>query len=149
MVCVLPEGLSESQQARFKALQQRFVAGLPLRWAEIAGAPDALARQSALHRLAGSAGGYGFERLDQCARAADAQSRFGAGAALAPALALLEAEISRVMHDGNGNGGSAAAEAPGSSQSGDNCAAALRSNAGIASPGPAAQGNHDGTARKN
>lgn len=56
--------------AQFLKIQQTFVAGLPQRLQEIEQAPDATARHAALHRLAGAAGGYGFDELGALARAA-------------------------------------------------------------------------------
>lgn len=89
----LTEGLSPVQQNQFEALRQRFLAGLPARWAEILNAAESKSLQLALHRLAGSAGSYGFDRLGQCAREAEALAVSGASAPLSAALKVLEAEI--------------------------------------------------------
>lgn len=97
MISQVTEGLSAATLAQFKALQQRFVAGLPARWLEIADAASPQARQAALHRLAGSAGGYGFERMRECAREAELLSVVDAGAPLAQVLALLKTEILRAQ----------------------------------------------------
>lgn len=139
--------LSATQLAQFNDLRQRFVAGLAARWAQIAGAPDELSLQAALHRLAGSAGAYGFERLGQFAREGEAQSLAGAGSALPPLLGLLETEIASVMREFASD--SACAGSARLSQSGDNWANNPSSNAVIANGGLDAKGKHDGTARKN
>ncbi len=64
-------GQPAAVQAAFEALRQRFLAGLPARWAEISNAPDAAAQAAALHRLAGAAGGYGLPELGHAARQAE------------------------------------------------------------------------------
>ena len=87
------DGLSAAQREGFLLLQKRFVAGLPARWAEIENATNNSAIQSALHRLAGSAGSYGFVELEQLARKADTQSGADEKAELTQTLALIEAEI--------------------------------------------------------
>lgn len=87
------DGLSLETKAQFSVLQRRFVAGLPSRWLEIRTASDGASLQAALHRLAGSAGSYGYERIGQCAREAEALATQGASAALTRALAVLESEI--------------------------------------------------------
>ncbi len=87
------DDLPSETRAQFMVLQRRFVAGLPLRWLEIRDAPDSLSMRSALHRLCGSAGSYGFERIGQCARAAEALASGESAAALAQALRVLETEI--------------------------------------------------------
>lgn len=87
------DGLSASQLTQFKVLQQRFVAGLPARWLEIQNAETPQARQAALHRLSGSAGGYGFECLRQRAQDAEILSSGPDGVAWASAVALLQIEI--------------------------------------------------------
>ena len=95
MTSALTEGLSSTIQAQFEVLRQRFVDGLPARWLEIHDAVAPLALQGTLHRLSGSAGSYGFERLSQCAREAEALAISGPHVALAQALNLLETEIGR------------------------------------------------------
>ena len=87
------DGLSSAQHEEFLLLQKRYVDGLPARWAEIDSAPNNPALRSALHRLAGSAGSYGFAGLEQLARKADAQCGADEVADLKQTLALLEAEI--------------------------------------------------------
>jgi len=87
------EGLPLAAQAQFKVLQQTFVASLGQRQLEIETATTAEARQAALHRLCGSAGSFGFERLSQCARVAEALARSDRHEDLASALVLLKAEI--------------------------------------------------------
>jgi HPt (histidine-containing phosphotransfer) domain-containing protein len=75
--------------AAFAHLCERFVAGLPQRWAEIVGAPDAATRAAALHRLAGAAGAYGFEAIGAEARQAEQALHAGDDAACRDALARL------------------------------------------------------------
>ncbi len=89
------EGLPAEIGVQFVALRQRYVAGLPLRWAEIHSAPDNETLLAALHRLSGSAASFGFEPLGRCAREAETRARQGARAGLDGALAELEAEIRR------------------------------------------------------
>jgi HPt (histidine-containing phosphotransfer) domain-containing protein len=89
----LTGGLPAASLAKFKVLQQHFVTGLALRWRAVADAATPQELQTQLHQLSGAAGSYGFERLSQCARAAELLSTGHAGAALAQALALVEAEI--------------------------------------------------------
>lgn len=93
MAAALTDGLSATARSQFVVLQQRFVAGLDARWAEIESAPDARVLQGALHRLAGSAASFGFERMGQCARSAELQATSGSGPALVLALASLHTEI--------------------------------------------------------
>jgi len=92
----LTEGLSSSASAQFLVLRQRYVAGLESRWTEIATAGDTQALLAALHRLAGSAASFGFERLGLCARAAQTRAAEGNAAALAVALDELQAEMGRL-----------------------------------------------------
>jgi HPt (histidine-containing phosphotransfer) domain-containing protein len=89
----LTEGLSAASLAKFKVLQHHFVAGLAARWRAVADAATPPELQAELHRLSGAAGSYGFDRLSQCARAAELSSTGAAKPALAQALALVEAEI--------------------------------------------------------
>lgn len=93
MVSPQTDGLSAEQLTQFRVLQQRFVAGLPVRWLEIQNAQTPLARQAALHRLSGSAGGYGFECLRQRAQEAELLLPGDDGNAWANAVALLRVEI--------------------------------------------------------
>lgn len=147
MVLAPTDHLSAAQQAQFNDLRQRFVAGLAARWAQITDAPDEVSLQSALHRLAGSAGAYGFERLGRFAREGEAQSRAGAASALPPLLGLLESEIASVMREFAAD--LACAAAPHLSQSGDNWRVDPSSNADMANGGHDAKGKNDGTARNN
>lgn len=78
----------EAPEAAYEALRQRFAAGLPGRWAEIAGTEGA-ARVAALHRLAGAAGAYGFESVGAAAREAEQAAEVGDARAAATALAGL------------------------------------------------------------
>lgn len=64
------EGMDPAFAAQFLKIQQTFVAGLAQRMHDIRHAPDAEARHVALHRLAGAAGGYGFDELSTLAREA-------------------------------------------------------------------------------
>jgi HPt (histidine-containing phosphotransfer) domain-containing protein len=89
--------MSLDTKARFMDLQRRFAAGLQKRWEEIRAADDGPSLQSALHRLVGSAASYGFERIGQCAREAEALAMLEPNAALSQALAQLESEI-RLAH---------------------------------------------------
>ena len=93
MTSLPTDGLSAAQREGFLLLQKRFVAGLPARWTEIDSASNNSGLRSALHRLAGSAGSYGFVELEQLARKADAQCGADEKAELTQTLALLEAEI--------------------------------------------------------
>lgn len=93
MASSLREGLSPAEQQQFERLRQHFAAGLSARWLEIQGAPNTEIAQTALHRLSGSAGSYGFERLSACARSAEALTTAGGGVPLTQALALLQVEI--------------------------------------------------------
>ncbi len=93
-VAALPtDGLPQPLQAKFQLLQQRFVLGLPARWCDIADAASTAAVQEALHRLAGAAGSYGFERLSQLARQAEHRALAAEASALAEALAALKNEL--------------------------------------------------------
>ena len=92
----LTDGLSPSASAQFAALRRRYVAGLASRWTEIATARDRQTLLAALHRLAGSAASFGFERLGQCARDAEARVAQGNATALAAALDELQTEIVRI-----------------------------------------------------
>jgi len=92
----LTDGLPPALMAQFKLLQQRFVLSLPARWREISQAATPLMRQSALHRLAGSAGSYDFECMSQLARQAEALTGPSDTAALVPFLDALEREIARI-----------------------------------------------------
>jgi hypothetical protein len=77
-------------------LRQRFVGGLPGRWALITSADPAV-RDQALHQLAGAAGAYGLDTLgnaarwaEQCAAAGDAP---GLDKALSSLHKLLQAQL--------------------------------------------------------
>jgi HPt (histidine-containing phosphotransfer) domain-containing protein len=83
------EGLSDAAVAAFGQLRQRFIAGLPERWREIAAAPAPL-QQAALHRLAGAAGSYGLPRLGEAAKKAELSLEQGRLADLGPALQELD-----------------------------------------------------------
>ena len=91
------EGLPPSAVAQFQILRQRFVAGLPARWQEIDHAGTNLALQSALHRLTGSAGSYGFDSLGQLARRAESLAQSGKSSDLALALAALAQHIQQLQ----------------------------------------------------
>lgn len=64
------DSLDPVYQAQFRQIQRDFVAGLPRRLQQIRAASDTQELQMALHRLAGAAGGYGFDELGLLARAA-------------------------------------------------------------------------------
>lgn len=66
----LPPGMDPAFAAQFVKIQQTFVAGLAQRLHDIQHAPNADACHIALHRLAGAAGGYGFDALSGLARVA-------------------------------------------------------------------------------
>lgn len=87
------DGLSMEVKAQFLELQRRFASGLPGRWLEIRDADDGRSLESALHRLAGSAASFGFERIGRLAQEAQALALDGSSAALMQALAALEGEI--------------------------------------------------------
>jgi len=91
----LTEGLSSASLAKFKVLQEHFVAGLAVRWCAVSDAITPHELQAELHRLSGAAGSYGFEHLSQCARAAELLSNGhkAAGTVLALALAQVQVEI--------------------------------------------------------
>lgn len=89
MPASLTDGLSRDVASKFQFLRKRFVDGLPARWQAIADAGSTAALQDALHRLAGSAGSYGFEQLSHCARAAEQLAAADKPADLVPALAQL------------------------------------------------------------
>lgn len=97
MASSVTEGLSASTLAQFKILQQRFVAGLPARWREIEAAPTSQSLQAALHRLSGSAGSYGFERMSQCAREAESLAASGPNGGLAQVLSSLHDQIGQAQ----------------------------------------------------
>ncbi len=91
------EGFSPETLSKFKLLQQRFVLGLPARWMDISAATHPAARQDALHRLAGGAGSYGFERLSQLAHQAENQLMSGDSAELAETLVLLKSALESTL----------------------------------------------------
>lgn len=94
VVASLPaDALAEATQKQFEWLRQRFLAGLEARWLDISQAADAASRQALLHRLCGSAGSFGFERLGQLARSAEGLCATGDELALADCLSRLDAEI--------------------------------------------------------
>ena len=86
-----------SAVAQFQILKQRFIAGLAARWLEIDQADTNIALQSALHRLAGSAGSYGWESLGQLARRAESLAESGAASDLPLALATLARHIQQLQ----------------------------------------------------
>ena len=87
------EGLAPAAQQQFEGLRQRFAAGLEGRWRDISQAADMPAQQALLHRLCGSAGSFGFDRLGQLAREAEGHCASGDAVALAASLCQLDAEI--------------------------------------------------------
>lgn len=93
----LAEGLPPDVAAQFQTLRQRFLSGLPDRWQEIEHAGTTAALRSALHRLAGSAGSYGFDSLGQLARRAELLAEAGAVDDLALVLAALAQHIQKLQ----------------------------------------------------
>ncbi len=91
------DGLSSDTRAQFAVLRQHYVAGLASRWAEIAAAQDTQTLVAALHRLAGSAASFGYERLGDCARLAESGAVGGDAAVLAATLGELQSEIERLV----------------------------------------------------
>jgi HPt (histidine-containing phosphotransfer) domain-containing protein len=85
----VPADLPPAQRAAFLQLQRRFQSGLAARQSAIAGAASAAELQTALHRLAGAAGGYGFTALGAAARAAEHCAATGDAPGLAAALQAL------------------------------------------------------------
>jgi HPt (histidine-containing phosphotransfer) domain-containing protein len=75
--------------AALEKLRERFVAGLPQRWHEIAHGTELSRRRQALHRLAGAAGSYGFDAVSTAARTAEQALAGGDAAAFDLALAQL------------------------------------------------------------
>ncbi len=100
MTSSLTEGLSLATISQFKLLQQQFIAGLPARWQEIDNATAPKLMQAALHRLAGSAGSYGFDKLGQLARQAEATEPRTAN--LAQALLALKNELMQIQSANTG-----------------------------------------------
>jgi hypothetical protein len=66
----LNEGINPTFAAEFAKIRRDFVLGLSRREAELEQAASDAARDAVLHRLAGAAGGYGFEELSRLAREA-------------------------------------------------------------------------------
>ena len=87
------DGLSLAAQQQFEGLRQRFAGGLAARWLAIGQAADPATKQALLHRLCGSAGSFGYQRLGQLAREAEELCALGDAAALAACLSQLELEI--------------------------------------------------------
>lgn len=87
------DGLSAAARQQFENLRQHFAGGLAARWLAIGQAADLPAQQALLHRLCGSAGSFGFERLGQLAREAEGLCALGDTVALAACLSQLEVEI--------------------------------------------------------
>ena len=73
----------------FELLRARFRAGLAERWRRIAQAATPDQCHAELHRLAGTAGSYGYEALGLAARHALEATRAADGAPLASALEAL------------------------------------------------------------
>lgn len=92
-----PEDLDLEQAAQFEQIRRRFVAGLARRQLEIEAASGAIELQAALHRLAGAAGGFDCAKLGEIARQALQASQAQDAGALAASLALLKAEIDRML----------------------------------------------------
>ena len=90
------DAMSSATMAQFMVLQRRYVVGLASRWEAIAAAGDDRTLQAALHRLAGSAASFGFERLGRCAKDAESLVAQGDPAATTRALEELQTEIGRI-----------------------------------------------------
>jgi len=90
-------GQSAAVRAGYLRLRSQFLAGLPQRWLEIRQASSPLSLRSALHKLCGAAGSYGFARLSDAARRAESlciedglePDDADAGSALSEALSQL------------------------------------------------------------
>ncbi len=93
MTSSLADNLPLATQKQFEWLRQRFAAGLPARWLDISQAADAVLLQGYLHRLSGSAGSFGFERLGRLAREAELHCVSGDAVALAATLNQIDTEI--------------------------------------------------------
>ena len=91
------DGLDPALAAQFEQIRRQFVAGLARRLDEIDNAPDAAALESALHRLAGAAGGYGCADIGDLAQQALRALRAADASAVASALAQLRAEIRTLL----------------------------------------------------
>lgn len=86
--------------SRFAALQQRFVEGLPARWAAIAlTARGGKLQRAELHRLAGAGGSFGYGALGEAARAAECCSDADMEMALSKlqALVLMAISVNQVI----------------------------------------------------
>jgi hypothetical protein len=83
------DDLPPDTRAAYEALRVKFRSGLAARWRDIEDSGSAAERSAALHRLAGAAGGYGFEEIGKAARAAESHAAAGAGPELDRALAAL------------------------------------------------------------
>ena len=94
------DDLPPDVRAAYEALRAKFRSGLAARWREIEQAGSAAELAAALHRLAGAAGGYGFDTIGEAARAAERLAAEGPGAGLDRALAALQ----RVVHEAQGDG---------------------------------------------
>lgn len=103
MASALTDSLTSAQRDQFRILRQRFVAGLSARWLEVQNAPTWEARQAALHRLAGSAGSYGFERLQQRSREAELLLPDADSDTLACALAAVAAAMEAAREEAPGS----------------------------------------------
>lgn len=90
------DSLPPAARAQFALLQQRFVAGLASRRQEFSGGHVPQQMAAAAHRLAGAAGGYGFDALSACARDLERQCALADQPDLSRALALLHQEIDRI-----------------------------------------------------
>lgn len=87
------DGILPGTQQQFEWLRRRFAAGLPARWLDVSQAADAALLQGHLHRLSGSAGSFGFERLGCLAREAELHCVSGDALALAATLNQIDTEI--------------------------------------------------------
>jgi HPt (histidine-containing phosphotransfer) domain-containing protein len=90
-------GYEDLLGAKFETLRLQFASGLNRRLSEIDNAPDAAALQTALHRLAGAAGIYGYVALGDLARDAMHESQLESTETVRTKLLLLREEISRLI----------------------------------------------------
>ena len=94
----LPEGMNPALTSQFLKIQQAFVAGLAQRMRDIEGAKDQQARYAALHRLAGAAGGYGFDELSTIAHSTMVAMDSRSPCNLDVKLASLKVTVASIMH---------------------------------------------------
>ena len=92
-----PEPLAPEFAAKFREIRLNFIAGLPRRLEEIRHETDAAQCYTALHRLAGAAGGYGFAHLSDLARDAMHAIEASSKPTVKEAIAKLELAMDAVV----------------------------------------------------